>query len=53
MFEGGKGEQFVAVTDPGSGLVDLARERGFRRVFENDPNIGGRYSVLSLSLIHI
>ena len=41
------GDQFVAVTDPGSGLVDLARERGFRRVFENDPNIGGRYSVLS------
>ncbi|MGH2744610.1 MAG: hypothetical protein ACRDSN_04005, partial [Pseudonocardiaceae bacterium] len=41
------GRQFVAVTDPGSGLVDLARERGFRRVFENDPDIGGRYSVLS------
>jgi len=44
---GANGDQFVAVTDPGSGLVDLARERGFRRVFENDPNIGGRYSVLS------
>jgi len=44
---GGNGSQFVAVTDPGSGLVDLARERGFLRVFENDPNIGGRYSVLS------
>jgi len=44
---GGNGAQFVAVTDPGSGLVDLAGERGFRRVFENDPNIGGRYSVLS------
>ena len=44
---GGNGSQFVAVTDPGSGLVDLAGERGFRRVFENDPNIGGRYSVLS------
>jgi transaldolase/glucose-6-phosphate isomerase len=44
---GGKGEQFVAVTDPGSPLVDLARERSFRAVFENDPNIGGRYSVLS------
>ena len=44
---GGNGAQFVAVTDPGSGLVDLANERGFRRVFENDPNIGGRYSVLS------
>jgi glucose-6-phosphate isomerase len=44
---GGNGSQFVAVTDPGSGLVDIAKERGFRRVFENDPNIGGRYSVLS------
>ncbi len=44
---GGNGSQFVAVTDPGSGLVDIAAERGFRKVFENDPNIGGRYSVLS------
>ena len=44
---GGNGSRFVAVTDPGSRLVDIARERGFRRVFENDPNIGGRYSVLS------
>jgi transaldolase / glucose-6-phosphate isomerase len=45
---GGNGAQFIAVTDPGSGLVDLAAERGFRKVFENDPDIGGRYSVLSL-----
>jgi transaldolase/glucose-6-phosphate isomerase len=44
---GRDGSRFVAVTDPGSPLVDLARERGFRRVFENDPDIGGRYSVLS------
>jgi transaldolase/glucose-6-phosphate isomerase len=44
---GGDGRRFVAVTDPGSPLVDLARERGFREVFENDPEIGGRYSVLS------
>lgn len=42
------GEHFVAITDPGSSLVDLAREAGFRRTFENDPNIGGRYSALSL-----
>ncbi len=41
------GEQFVAVTDPGSGLAEKAAERSFRRVFENDPDIGGRYSVLS------
>jgi transaldolase / glucose-6-phosphate isomerase len=44
---GGRGDQFVAVTDPGSPLVDLGKEHGFRRVFENDPDIGGRYSVLS------
>ena len=44
---GGNGSQFCAVTDPGSPLVELARERGFRHVFEDDPDIGGRYSVLS------
>ena len=44
---GGNGVAFCAVTDPGSPLVELARERGFRHVFENDPDIGGRYSVLS------
>jgi glucose-6-phosphate isomerase/transaldolase/glucose-6-phosphate isomerase len=44
---GQDGSRFCAVTDPGSPLGDLARERGFRRVFENDPDIGGRYSVLS------
>ncbi|MGI8659874.1 MAG: bifunctional transaldolase/phosoglucose isomerase [Thermoleophilaceae bacterium] len=44
---GCNGDQFVAVTDPGSSLAQLARERGFRALFESDPNIGGRYSVLS------
>jgi transaldolase/glucose-6-phosphate isomerase len=44
---GRAGRQFAAITDPGSPLVKLANENGFRRVFENDPNIGGRYSVLS------
>jgi glucose-6-phosphate isomerase len=43
----GEGRSFVAITDPGSSLEDLARERGFRRVFHGDPNIGGRYSALS------
>jgi glucose-6-phosphate isomerase len=42
------GSRFVAVTDPGSSLLELAREHGFRKSFENDPNIGGRYSALSL-----
>ncbi|MCB0977376.1 MAG: hypothetical protein KDB02_07945, partial [Acidimicrobiales bacterium] len=39
--------QFVAVTDPGSELGQLARDRGFREVFENRTDIGGRYSALS------
>jgi transaldolase / glucose-6-phosphate isomerase len=41
------GTRFVAITDPDSPLEKLAREHGFRRVFRNDPDIGGRYSVLS------
>ena len=41
------GGHFVAITDPGTNLEKLARERGFRHVFLNPPNIGGRYSVLS------
>jgi transaldolase / glucose-6-phosphate isomerase len=41
------GEKFAAITDPGSGLEQLAREHGFRRVFAGDPDIGGRYSALS------
>jgi transaldolase/glucose-6-phosphate isomerase len=44
---GGNGAQFAAVTDPGSPLIAEAERNGFRRVFRNDPNIGGRYSVLS------
>ncbi|MCY4526328.1 MAG: bifunctional transaldolase/phosoglucose isomerase, partial [Anaerolineaceae bacterium] len=41
------GEHFVAITDPGSSLVELAQEHDFRAIFLNDPNIGGRYSALS------
>jgi glucose-6-phosphate isomerase len=43
----GDGAHFVAVTDPGTSLAQLGAEHGFRRVFENDPEIGGRYSALS------
>jgi transaldolase / glucose-6-phosphate isomerase len=43
----GDGSNFVAITDPGSGLADLARSNGFRHVFYGDPEIGGRYSALS------
>jgi hypothetical protein len=41
------GRQFVAVTDAGTSLEKLGKERGFRRVFTNNPEIGGRYSALS------
>lgn len=41
------GRHFVAVTDPGTALEQLGREAGFRDVFVNPPDIGGRYSALS------
>jgi len=41
------GPQFVAITDPGSPLADLAAERSFRKVFEAIPDVGGRYSALT------
>ncbi len=44
---GKRGEHFAAITDPGSELDSLARERGFTAVFEGEPTIGGRYSALS------
>jgi glucose-6-phosphate isomerase len=43
----GRGANFVAITDPGSPLEELAHEHHFRRVFHGDPDIGGRYSALS------
>ncbi|HEB65511.1 MAG TPA: bifunctional transaldolase/phosoglucose isomerase [Chloroflexi bacterium] len=44
---GGDGSRFVAVTDPGSHLESLGRERNFRSVILADPNVGGRYSALT------
>lgn len=41
------GSRFAAVTDTGTPLEKLARDRGFLRVFINPPNVGGRYSALS------
>jgi glucose-6-phosphate isomerase len=41
------GSHFVCITDPGTSLQKLAQEHGFRRVFQNEPAIGGRYSALS------
>ncbi|HEX3131833.1 MAG TPA: hypothetical protein VH394_31135 [Thermoanaerobaculia bacterium] len=41
------GRRFAAITDPGSGLEKLAKERGFRAVFNAQEDVGGRYSALT------
>lgn len=41
-------KHFTAITDPGSGLEKMAKDLDIRKIFLNNPNIGGRYSVLSL-----
>ncbi|PYT10204.1 MAG: transaldolase [Acidobacteria bacterium] len=41
------GENFVAITDPGTLMEEMARGDSFRRIFLNPPDIGGRYSALS------
>ncbi|MDE2663849.1 MAG: hypothetical protein OXI39_12705 [Gemmatimonadota bacterium] len=41
------GAHFIAITDPGSPLAELGRERGFHAVFEAPPEVGGRFSALS------
>ncbi|HXV86555.1 MAG TPA: hypothetical protein VD793_07640 [Gemmatimonadales bacterium] len=45
---GGAGSQFAAITDPGSALATLAAARAFRRVWLAPPDVGGRYSALSV-----
>ncbi|MBF8299013.1 MAG: transaldolase [Dehalococcoidia bacterium] len=42
------GKHFAAITDPGTPLQSMARDQGFRSIFLNPPDIGGRYSALSL-----
>ncbi|MBI3071598.1 MAG: transaldolase [Deltaproteobacteria bacterium] len=42
-----RGDAFVAITDAGTPLERLAKENGFRRIFVNPGDIGGRYSALS------
>lgn len=44
---GKAGDRFIAITDPGSKLEQVAKADGFRRIFYGDPEIGGRYSALS------
>ena len=41
-------KHFIAITDPGSGLEETAKELDFRKLFLNNPDIGGRFSALSL-----
>ncbi|MCA1658613.1 MAG: hypothetical protein LC627_04865, partial [Verrucomicrobiaceae bacterium] len=41
------GENFIAITDPGTLMERIAREAKFRQIFPNPPDIGGRYSALS------
>lgn len=48
LVDADPGSRFIAITDPGSGLQETAERYSFREIFLNDPNIGGRYSALSL-----
>ncbi len=41
------GNRFIAITDPGSKLQQVAESDGFRHIFFGVPSIGGRYSALS------
>jgi transaldolase/glucose-6-phosphate isomerase len=43
----GNGSRFIAITDPGTTLEALAKDRGFRRIFSSDPNVGGRFAALT------
>jgi glucose-6-phosphate isomerase len=42
------GRQFIAITDPGTPLQELATSAGYREIFLNPADIGGRFSALSL-----
>jgi transaldolase / glucose-6-phosphate isomerase len=41
------GSRFIAVTDPGSKMQQVAEADKFWKIFAGDPSIGGRYSALS------
>ena len=45
--KGNAGDRFIAITDPGSKMEQVAKVDGFRHIFYGDPEIGGRYSALS------
>jgi glucose-6-phosphate isomerase len=44
---GDAGNRFIAITDPGSKMEQVAKNDKFRAIFYGDPEIGGRYSALS------
>lgn len=48
LGEAEAGRHFVAITDPGSELEQIARDRGFRGTFLGEPTVGGRFSALSV-----
>ena len=41
------GRRFIAITDPGSKMQQVAEDDGVRHIFFGWPSIGGRYSALS------
>lgn len=42
------GEHFIAITDPGSKMQQVAEQDNFRRILFGKPEIGGRFSALSV-----
>ncbi len=47
VLSNGNGSRFVAITDAGSSLEKLAKDRGFRAFFNADSNVGGRFAALT------
>jgi transaldolase/glucose-6-phosphate isomerase len=45
---GKAGRAFITITDPGTSMEKLARARGFRKIFTNPADVGGRFSALTL-----
>ncbi len=48
LGEEAAGKRFVAITDPGSELEQVAQKNGWRAVLHGCPEVGGRYSALSV-----
>lgn len=44
----GAGSRFIAITDPDTPLHDIARRCSFKRIFQGEPTVGGRFSALSV-----